>query len=278
MISARRLRGLRLGVVGHVEWADFVRVPHLPRRGEILHVSKHWQEPAGGGAMTAIQLARLAGSATLFTALGDDELGHRSERELRDAGLDVRAAFRRRQPQRRVVVHIDDRAERTITVIGERMGPHRRDPLGWGELEEFDAVYFTAGDAGALRAARTARVLTATARALSVLKEARVRLDALVHSGKDPGERYAQGELDPPPDVVVRTDGQKGGTWRRSNGARGRYPSLEPPAPVVDTYGAGDMFAGGLTAGLAAGLPLEETLELAARCGAFRAAGRVLRS
>ena len=38
-LRLRRLRGLRLAVVGHVEWADFVRVPHLPRPGEILHVS-----------------------------------------------------------------------------------------------------------------------------------------------------------------------------------------------------------------------------------------------
>jgi ribokinase len=277
-MAASRLGGLKVGVVGHVEWADFVRVPHLPRRGEILHVSRHWEEPAGGGPMSAIQLARLAGTATLFTALGDDELGHRSERELRDEGLEVRAAFRRRQPQRRVVVHIDDRAERTITVIGERMGPHRRDPLGWAELEEFDAVYFTAGDVGALRAARNARVLTATARALSVLKEGRIRLDALVHSGKDRGERYAPGDLDPPPAVVVTTDGENGGAWRRSSGARGRYPPVAAPAPVIDTYGAGDMFAGGLTAGLGAGLPLDEALELAARCGAWRAAGKVFRS
>jgi hypothetical protein len=44
-VSLKRLKGLRVGVVGHVEWADFVRVPHLPRRGGILHVSKHWEEP-----------------------------------------------------------------------------------------------------------------------------------------------------------------------------------------------------------------------------------------
>jgi ribokinase len=276
--SLKRVKGLRLGVVGHVEWADFVRVPHLPRRGEILHVSENWEEPAGGGAVTAIQLAKLAGHATLFTALGDDELGHRSERELRAEGLEVRAAFRTRHPQRRVVVHIDDKAERTITVIGDRMGPRRRDPLGWEELAEFDAVYFTAGDVGALRAARKARILTATARAMETLKGSGVRLDALVHSGSDAGERFRKGELDPEPDLVVTTGSGKGGLWRRVNGTHGRYPPVEPPGRVIDTYGAGDVFAGGFTAGLGAGVPLEDALELGARCGAWRAAGKDLHS
>jgi ribokinase len=42
----------------------------------------------------------------------------------------------------------------------------------------------------------------------------------------------------------------------------------------VDTYGAGDSFAGGLTYGLAAGLSTEEALALAARCGAACVTGR----
>ena len=102
-----RLGSLRLAVVGHVEWAEFLRVPRLPTAGEILHVTDRWEAPAGGGAVTAVQLARLAGRATLFTALGDDELGHRAADELERIGLDVRATFREGQPQRRVIVHLD---------------------------------------------------------------------------------------------------------------------------------------------------------------------------
>jgi ribokinase len=268
----RKLRGLKLAVVGHVEWAQFARVPHMPRRGEILHATTSWEVPAGGGAVTAVQLAKLAGRATLFTALGDDELGHRTAEELNAMGLDVRAAFRKRG-QRRVFVHIDERAERTITVIGDRMGPHGRDPLDWADLESFDAAYFTAGDKGALRAARKVRVLTATARAMETLRNSRVRLDALVHSGRDEGERYHPGDLDPPPEIVVTTEGRKGGRWHRIRDGKGRWAAVAPPGPVIDTYGCGDTFAGGLTAGLGAGAPLEEALELAARCGAWCAAG-----
>jgi ribokinase len=270
---ARRLRGLKLAVVGHVEWAEFVRVPHMPRAGEIVHVSSRWEAPAGGGAVTAVQLAAIAGTATFFTALGDDELGHRAAVELRALGVDVRAAFRVRQPQRRVFVHLDDRGERTITVIGDRMGPRRRDPLGWSDLGSFDAVYVTAGDVGALRATRQARTLTASARAMPLLRQGGVAIDVLVRSAGDAGERYRAGELDPPPALVVATEHDHGGRWSRRGDGRGRYAPVAPPGPVVDTYGCGDVFAGVLTAGIAADVGLDAALELGARCGAWCAAG-----
>jgi ribokinase len=265
-----RLGSLRLAVVGHVEWAEFLRVPRLPTAGEILHVTDRWEAPAGGGAVAAVQLARLA-HATLFTALGDDELGHRAADELKRLGLDVRATFRERQPQRRVIVHLEPTGERTITVIGDRMGPRGGDPLGWAEVD-FGAVYFTAGDVDAVRAARRARVLTATARALPVVREANVALDALVRSDLDADERYQDGDLTPAPELVVATERSAGGHWQARDGSRGRYDAVEPPGPIRDTYGCGDAFAGGLTAGLVADLGVDASLDLAARCGAWVAA------
>jgi ribokinase len=264
----KRLGSLRLAVVGHVEWAEFLRVPHLPAPGEIVHVTDRWETAGGGGAVTAVQLARLAGHASLFTALGDDELGHRAADELGHLGLDVRASFRRGHPQRRVVVHLDPTGERTITVIGDRMGPRRRDRLGWADLD-VDAVYFTAGDPGAVRGARRARVLTATARGLATLREAHVPLEALVRSRLDAGERYQEGDLTPPPALDVATERNAGGRWEARDGSHGRYEAVDPPGPVRDTYGCGDAFAGGLTAGLGAGLDVGATLGLAARCGAW---------
>ena len=64
---------MRLAVVGHVEWVEFVPVDRVPLAGEIVHSDRPWAEPAGGGAVAAVQLAKLAGSASFFTALGDDE-------------------------------------------------------------------------------------------------------------------------------------------------------------------------------------------------------------
>jgi ribokinase len=264
---------MRAAVVGHVEWIDFGRVDHLPAPGEIVHVSDSWQEPGGGGAVAAVQLAKLAGEATLYVALGDDELGHRAKRELEELGLRVEAAFRP-EPQRRAFVHVDAAGERTITVIGDRLGPRADDLLPWEALDDFDAVYLTAGDAGAVRQARRAKTLVASARGLETVAEAGVELDVLVGSGKDPGERYEPGDLEPPPRLVVRTAGASGGEYETREGERGRWEATPLLGKVSDMYGCGDSFAAGLTYGLGAGMAIDAALELGARCGAACATGR----
>ena len=260
---------MRVAVVGHVEWVEFVRVPHVPAQGEILHATAAWGEPGGGGAVAAVQLARLGGGADFFTALGDDELGRRAHRELAALGVRVHVAWRA-EPQRRAVTFVDDGGERTITVIGERLGPRGGDELPWDELAAADGVYFTAGDAAALRRARAARVLTATPRALATLREGGVELDALIGSGRDPGEVYAPGDVVPPPRLVVRTFGADGAVAEPG----GRFAASPLPGPRADAYGAGDSFAACLTFALAQDLPLGEAMELAARCGAAALTGR----
>jgi ribokinase len=257
---------MRVAVVGHVEWVEFARVDHVPVPGEIVHALETWQEPAGGGAVAAVQLARLAGDCLFLTALGDDELGHRAAEKLERLGVRVEAAWRD-EPQRRAFVHLDAAAERTITVIGSRLGPHGSDPLPWDELAGADAVYFTAGDTAAVRAARAARRLVATTRANEALVPAHVALDLLVRSARDPGEEYV--ELDPPPHVVAETDGASGGSLTSTDGTRHHWAAAPLPGPALSAYGAGDSFAAGLTFGLAQGLSPAEAVEIGARCGAI---------
>ena len=256
-----------VAVVGHVEWIEFARVERVPTPGEIVHAVDWWEEPGGGGAVAAVQLARLAGGCLFLTALGDDELGHRAERELAALGVRVEVAWRR-QPQRRAFVYTDADAERTITVMGERVGPRGDDSLPWSELDGIDGVYFTAGDAQAVRAARAARTLVSTARALETLAEAAVQLDVLVASSRDAGEQYTAGDLDPPPRLVAHTAGVRGGWIEASDGPTTRWTAAPLPAPPVDTYGAGDCFAAGLTYGLADGRSPAEAVAIGARCGA----------
>src|SRR3954468_10556750 len=214
---------MRVAAVGHVEWVEFADVARLPRQGEIINTRRVWSEPAGGAAVAAVQLAKLAGGHGLFfTSLGDDELGHAAKRGLEQLGVTVRVAWRTDQPTRRAFTYVDDDGERTITVIGPRLEPHADDPLPWDELRDVDACYFTAGDAAALRAARAAGALTATARIMPVLQEAKVLLDAVVGSGADAKERYADGMLDTPPRYVVRTAGSRGGEGGGEGGAKAR--------------------------------------------------------
>src|SRR5205809_304332 len=122
-------------------------------------------------------------------------------------GLRVETTFRP-TPQRRALTFTDAAGERTITVIGERLGPRGDDPLPWDLLEGADAVYLTAGDDAAVRLARRARVLVATTRVLGQLAGAGVALDALVGSRRDAAERYQPGDLTPVPGLAVWTEGK----------------------------------------------------------------------
>lgn len=262
---------MRTAVVGHVEWVTFARVERLPAPGEIVHAEDVFEVPAGGGPVAAVQLLKLAGDCTFYTALGDDDLGHRAKRELEALGLRVEAVFRP-EAQRRAFTHVDAAGERTITVMGARLGPHAADPLPWDELEAVDAVYFCAGDDDALRQARRARVLVATTREAERLARVGLALDAAVGSATDPAERYRP--VDPPPELVVMTQGRHGGHYEAAGGRAGTYAAVPVPGEVRDAYGAGDSFAAGLTYALAAGMATGEALELAACCGASALTGR----
>jgi ribokinase len=199
-----------------------------------------------------------------FTALGCDAIGEQAARELTAMGLELHVAWRQ-APTRQAITFIDGDGERTITVIGERLAAHGSDGLPWEVLSDCDGVFVTAADAAALRQARRAKVLTATPRVrLGVLQEAGVQLDALIGSALDPAETYRDGELNPPPNLVIRTEGARGG--QVSPG--GRFLAPQRKRPVADTYGAGDSFAAGVTAALAAQWPLAAAISLGCHCGA----------
>jgi len=258
---------VRVAVVGHTEWVQFVKLDRVPKAGEIVHAADAWEEVGGGGAVAAVQLRKLAGEADFFTALSEDDVGLAALARLEALGVTPHVAWRA-APQRRAVTHLDAEGERTITIIGERLAPKGADALAWERLRDTEAVYFTAGDLGALRHARAARVLVATPRARDALLAGKVPLDALVGSADDEGERLPDGALRPPPRLEVATQGVQGGRYVEAEGRSGSWEAATLPGEIADAYGCGDSFAAGLTYGLAIGRDVDYALELAARCGA----------
>jgi ribokinase len=266
------LSPVRVAVVGHTEWGEFARVPHVPARGELVPASEAWEEAAGGAAIAAVQALKLGAEVELFAAVGDDEHGRRTVARYSELGLTVHAVAR--GVQRRAIVLLDAGGERTILVLGDRTVPAGDDDLPWERLEDADAVYFTGGDDAALRSARAARVLVATPRAGDPLRRAGVKLDVLVRSSDDPGERDMGDDLDPPPHRIVSTAGAEGGRWVGEDHTEGAWQAAELPGPRGDSYGAGDSFAGALTWALGSGLAVDDALHVAARAGAAKLAAR----
>jgi ribokinase len=242
---------LRLAVIGHVEWVTFALAPFVPAPGEIVHLTDPMSQPGGGGAVTAVALARMGAEVTFFTTLGSDG---RARPVLERHGLRVEAVESDR-PQTEVLALVDPSGERTLYVVGDNEAPAAADPLPWDELAGMDGCYFTGYDPAALVQARRARVLVVTARRFEALVASGVRADALIGSGRDRAEQYDVNRLAQKPDHVIVTAGAHGGTG---------YGAAPLPGPVVDTYGAGDSFLAGVLFGLASGWPFPHTLEYAA--------------
>ena len=258
---------METAVVGHTEWITFADVDAVPPAGGIAHTTDEWEAPGGGGAVAAVQLAKLAGSATFFTATGDDDIGARTRRELTSMSVDVRAATRHDTRSRRALTLIDPAGERTIITLGDRLAPAATDPLGWDDLDTTDAVYVTARDPGALAQARRASCLVVTGRILREVLATDIVPDVLVGSARDPSEAIRTDLLPWRPRMIVRTEGVRGGAFETADGVTHRWE----PAPVTpggDTYGAGDSFGAALAFALARGDALPDALKLAARAGA----------
>ena len=263
--------GVRVAVIGHVEWVTHCRGP-VPQVGQIAHLADAFDEPAGGGGVTAVEVARLGPECRFFTALSTDGFGEVSAEVFAERGVRVLAAVRD-EPQPRALAVVDPSGERTILVTGGRLAPTMDDPLPWRELSRCDAVFFSGEDPRTIVAGRAARHLVVAARRLASLVESGVRADVLVASGTDEAERVDVDALPVKPRAVVITEGSRGGRIL-VGGEERRFEPAPVPGPVVDAYGAGDSFAAGLTVGLARGLPLDEAAALAARCGAAALTGR----
>ena len=68
--------------------------------------------------------------------------------------------------------------------------------------------------------------------------------------------------------TVAATDGARGAYLAASDGIR-HFPAVTPPAPVVDSNGAGDAFVSGFMSGVLRGAAPEECMRRGLRSGAF---------
>lgn len=255
----------RIAVVGHVEWIVHA-LGRLAGSDEITRLSEPIEEPAGGGAVTAAQVAKLGVECDFFTGLGADARGDASKSRLEAEGIAVHAA-RREQPQTWGISATSDDRDRAIVIVGDPVLATAADPLPWGALASAGACFFTGHDPGALRRARECPILVVTARRLAALAQSGVQADVIVASATDADEAFDPADIDPPARAYVWTHGSEGGRIRDGRGER-RFRAAEVPGHVVDTYGAGDSFAGGVTVGLGLGYSLDDAVALGARCGA----------
>jgi ribokinase len=256
---------VRVAVVGHIEWVEFIPVGHLPDPGQVVHADGVFARAAGGGGVVAGVLTELGAEVDFYTALGDDAYGRSAAEQLRERGVEMHVAWRRK-PTRRAFTLLDGSGERTIVTIGARLDPLGSDELDWPRLREAAGVYVTAGDHAALQAARQAAVVVASPRARHALSADGPPVDALVFSGLDRDEQQWAQRAAGRARLLVASEGAAGGRWWGES--EGRWQAAGLPGPPVDSYGCGDSFAAGFTFGLASGMAITQAAALGARCGA----------
>jgi ribokinase len=256
----------RVAIIGHVEWVTHA-MGRFPSPGGIADLSEPFSEPAGGGGVAACAAARLGAPTTLITALGDDQAARDSEAILRQRGIHLVVAPRQ-APQTPALSVCDPGGDRTIVVVGPRLQARGDDMLDWGGIDPAGAAYYAGEDIGALVHARAAGALVVTARRRDDLITARVRADVVVGSASDPDEDLRGFPSAIAPRYRVITDGPRGGTVIRDDGAEEHFPPVAPSAAPRDAYGCGDTFAAGLVVGLARGLDIAQAVRLGAAAGA----------
>jgi ribokinase len=230
--------------------------PRLPGPGESVLGDRFLLAPGGKGANVAVAAARIGTAVRFFGARGDDYFGDFIGGALAGEGVDVSSlAVIAGMHSGVALIAVDAQGENQILALPGANGlAGAPSPCG-------ASVWFCPGEIP--RAAQEGTAIAARADgALAVVNpsppnafdpDLLPRFDIAIVNETEL-DAFA-GHL--PPRVVL-TRGVKGAVLLPEGT---EVPAV--PARTVDTTGAGDAFAGGLCAGLAAGAPLEEAVKLA---------------
>jgi sugar/nucleoside kinase (ribokinase family) len=250
----------------------------------------------GSVANTAVGLAELGGRAGFIGAVADDEVGHTYVQDLRDAGVAFEPFYGTPAGDAlgtgRCIVLITDDAERTmgtylgaastLTVAGVSPAFVERASIVLleGYLWDVSAAKEAMRGAAAMAHDAEGSVALSLSDPFCVERHQREFLDLLVDDidillGNDEeitmlfGASSYQAALAAAEEtglLVVMTRGAKGSVVLTAHG-----PEEVPAAPVdrvVDTTGAGDLFAAGLLYGLTHGMDPVESARLGGICAA----------
>jgi ribokinase len=274
----------RVVVVGSVNVDLTLPVAQLPAPGATVLAGDPRRAGGGKGANVAVAAARAGAGAALVAAVGDDEDGAASLRDLASEGVDTGAVrVLAGRPTGLAVICVDQAGENHIVVApGANMAlapAHVEAGLARSGAGDVCVLSFEIPPAAIAAAARAAAATGArlvvnpspvrelppevlAARPTVVANAGEVRaLTGEVGVRAGARARRSAGAA-----AVVATLGACGADVTTVDGEQVAVPAV--PADVVDTTGAGDSFTGVLAAALAAGAELVTAARRAAEAAA----------
>ncbi|GAB3534067.1 ribokinase [Arthrobacter tecti] len=253
----------RLTVLGSINLDIIATAERLPTAGETIGDGTLTQQPGGKGANQAVAAARLAGSAQLIGAVGDDDAGRLMLDSLASAGVETAKVARRSSPTGTALIVVDAKGENQIVVCPGANSEVSVDGVDFAE----DQVLLCQLEIGVdvvVEASRSHPGFFAlnAAPAQSLPAELVERCDLVIVN-------ETEYELIPElasAKLVAVTYGAEGSALYRDGRLAARAPGRK--AKVVNTIGAGDAFCAALVLALRDGLADEEALTVANAVGA----------
>ncbi len=245
----------RVCVVGSVNTDTVFDVAGLPRPGETVLAASVRSTPGGKGANQAVAAARAGASVHFIGAVGDDDAGARLGGHLRENSVGTDGLVTVPGDSGRAVVMVDSAGENMIVVA-----PGANTKLTLDSSRQRTLI----ADCEVLLLQLEIPLVTAVAAA----HEARCGgATVIVNASPASDDCDALAVLAAASDVVVVNEDEakrwrwpvahlvvtRGAAGARYTGEDGSYAVPAPTVEVVDTSGAGDVFAGVLAASWTAG-------------------------
>jgi sugar/nucleoside kinase (ribokinase family) len=254
-------------IIGSIAWDEVVRLDHPLRAGS--HNEGRWvgRRIGGGAANTALALARAQDRPVVISAVGADSAGTELVRKLESLGVDIRLIDRHAQATTRSLIFLEASGERTVVNVARAKLSLPSDLT----MLPGACCYVRSADAALTPLlARRAAIGTVVAHVPPLITDFRPA-QVLLGSASD----FEEGALADPFAAGRRVAGDRLQWMVITHGpdgaiAYGDGKWIEERAPrvdVVDSTGAGDVFAAGLVHALASGQMMERALKVAVKWG-----------
>ena len=290
-------RSGRVVCVGHAALDSVYRIDAFPARPTKVPASRHDRSVGGMAANAACAIAALGGQVSLWSPVGDDEIGMRIAEELRSAGVASDTSFVvpgarsshsaiivEGSGERLIVSYRGDTLQAPASLIGER-------PID-ADVVMIDVRW----DAGARFMTERARrlgipiVLDAEMGNVGLVRELVPQADYVIFSEHGwqewLGHAPRPGETDDAlcglvaagATVAAVTLGERGVVYAAVGNGAGTSTSTGTsvfhlpafPVTAVETLGAGDTFHGAFALALAEGMEIAAAMRFAAAAAALR--------
>lgn len=259
----------RILVVGSVARDEVVHLDAPLRTGSHNQGRLVGVRIGGGAANTAMALARAGDHAELVSAVGREGDGDCLLNELVDVGVDVSLVSRTAAATTRSMVFLEGSGERTIINLARAYVPLPADLA----QRPGDCLYVRSADPALTQVMAQWAHHSLVVAHVPPVRAGCLPAQILIGSAGDldddfladpwTGGRHIAGEL---LQWMVVTHGSGGAA---AYGAGGRLSVPAPRVPVVDSTGAGDVFAAGLVHALVRGEAMQNALATAVSWGAI---------